>query len=81
MLKLIQGQKKFYQEKYSEFGDDPRSLSHNDRESQYLRFKILSGLFRYESSPAFSVHEVGCGLAHFGTYLKEKKNPQRLFRK
>ena len=73
MLKLIEGQKKFYQEKYGQFGDDPRALGYNDAESQRLRFKILCELFRYETNQRFSVHEVGCGLAHFGAWLQEKK--------
>lgn len=58
----------FYLKKYREFGDDPRSLSFNDKGSQYLRFERIADLFRHEKG-MFSVHEVGCGLGHFKEYL------------
>ncbi len=74
MSELIKNQKEFYEEKFQRFGEDPRSLGHNDRESQWLRFETLARLFRHEPAGArFSVHEMGCGLAHFNEYLLENK--------
>lgn len=64
-------QKNLYTDKYSMFGDDPKSLSWNDADSQNLRFAKISELFRYESNDKFSVHEIGCGLGHFKQYLND----------
>lgn len=72
MRKLIENQKEFYREKFRHFGDDPKALGYNDGESQRLRFKLLRELFRYEKGGPFSVHEVGCGLAHFWQYAQEE---------
>lgn len=69
MSRIEISQKKFYNVKFKEFNDDPKSLSWNDSSSQYLRFKKISELFKYEGSKYFTVHEVGCGLAHFHDYL------------
>lgn len=70
MKKLEESQKKFYFSKFLNFGDDPRSMSWNDKKSQYLRFQKISELFKYEkNSETFSIHEVGCGLAHFKEFL------------
>lgn len=71
-ISLIEDQKKFYEEKYLRFGDDPRSLGYNDAESQRLRFEILRRLFLEETSARFSVHEAGCGLAHMAQFFQEK---------
>jgi hypothetical protein len=70
LLNNLEGrQRDFYRKKYQEYGDDPRSLSWNDRKSQFLRFDSLCDLFRFENNDRFSVHEVGCGLGHFLEYL------------
>lgn len=70
VLKIEESQKKIYFSKFLNFGDEPRSMSWNDKGSQYLRFRKIFGLFKYEnSSETFSIHEVGCGLAHFKEFL------------
>lgn len=66
---LEESQKKFYLCKFKNFGDDPRSMSLNDKKSQYLRFQKILKLFKYEKTSDFSIHEVGCGLAHFKEFL------------
>jgi len=73
MSNLIKSQKDFYMAKLQKFGDDPRSLSWNSPLSQALRHKEIGRLFQYEHDKKFSVHEVGCGLAHFNTYLKSQQ--------
>ena len=66
-------QKKLYLQKFTTYGDDARSLSWNDRKTQYLRFSKISELFKYQRNDGsnFTVHEVGCGLAHFKEFLNE----------
>lgn len=70
MTGLEESQQRLYVKKFAQFGDDPRSLSWNDRESQFLRFNHIAELFRYERSDRFSVHDIGCGLCHFKDYLQ-----------
>lgn len=71
--KVEESQKSFYQGKFKKFYDSPKALSWNNKKSQYLRFQKISELFKYENSETFSVHEIGCGLAHFKEYLDEMK--------
>ena len=68
---IEKSQKSLYLNKFKQFGENSKSLSWNDKSSQFLRFEKLSELFQFEKidSP-FSVHEIGCGLAHFIEYLK-----------
>ena len=73
MSRVEESQKKFYGAKFRYFGDDPKSLSWNDQKSQHLRFEKITELFKYENSAHFSVHEVGCGLAHFKAFLDSGK--------
>jgi hypothetical protein len=68
-------QQEFYLKKFRHYGDSPESLSWNDKKTQYLRFEKISELFRYERSVPFSIHEIGCGLAHFREYLDEYPKP------
>jgi SAM-dependent methyltransferase len=71
MKSVLGEQQVYFRAKHAQYGDDPRSVSWNDRESQFLRFRILSELFRYEQDE-FTVHEVGCGLGHFGEFAAEE---------
>jgi|ADurb_H2B_02_Slu_FD_contig_91_151672_length_1374_multi_2_in_0_out_0_1 hypothetical protein len=73
MKNIESSQRHFYLNKFQKFGDDPKSLSWNDEDSQFLRFMKISELFKYETELPFSVHEVGCGLGHFKDYLDKKK--------
>jgi hypothetical protein len=70
MDEIAESQKRFYQGKFQRYGDAPQSLSWNDKNSQYLRFQKIAELFRYDHSAQFSIHEIGCGLAHFHEFLK-----------
>ena len=71
MKEIEDSQKKFYLKKFQYYGDSPKSLSWNDKNSQYLRFRKIAELFKYEGSNQFSVHEIGCGLGHFKEFLDE----------
>jgi hypothetical protein len=62
---------RLYGDGFARFGDDPKALFHNDRESQYERFHLLARLFEHETQP-FTVHEIGCSVGHFGDYLRER---------
>jgi SAM-dependent methyltransferase len=70
--KIEESEKEFYLTKFRQYGDSPKSLSWNDKNSQYLRFEKIAELFKYESSPQFSVLDVGCGLGHFKEFLSER---------
>lgn len=65
-----QSQIDFYLPKLKVYKNSPKALAWRDEESQNLRFEMLSTLFQYENKQKFSVHEVGCGLAHYNKYLK-----------
>ena len=75
MGNLEESQKNLYLGKFEIHGDSPKALSWNDKKSQHLRFQRLSELFRYEKdSETSSVHEIGCGLAHFKDFLDKSKH-------
>lgn len=69
MNRIEEFQKKFYRDKFKRYGDDPRALSWNDRKTQMVRFQSLAELFMYEVTGPYTVHEAGCGLAHFKEVL------------
>ncbi|WP_338864182.1 class I SAM-dependent methyltransferase [Myxococcus stipitatus] len=76
-MDIAEEQRAFYSALLDQFGDDPRSLSHRDQATQYERFHRLARLFEGESGP-ISVHEIGCGLGHFGEFLQQH-HPKALF--
>ncbi len=63
-------QREFFLDLYRKHGDDPRSLSHRDGVTQRERYRRAARGFDEERP--FSVHEVGCGLGHFGEYLNAR---------
>jgi len=69
MSDIFHGQKDFYSNKFEQFGDEPRSLSYNSEITHNERFNVILRLFKYESGNAFSLHDVGCGLAHLNSFL------------
>lgn len=72
MADRVESQRAFYESRYEEFGDDPRSLAINSTETQHRRYQTLSKLFQYEPvGDFFTVHEVGCGLGHFAEWLEK----------
>lgn len=76
-MSLVDTQKKFYADLFAQHGDDPRSLSWRDSETQHERFARITKLFDREQG-SFTVHEIGCGLGHFGDFLAEH-HPRALY--
>ncbi len=64
--RLVQAARAYYDDALRKFGDDPRGVNWRDKEAQYLRFEILTGLGDLNG---YRLHDVGCGLAHFRDFL------------
>lgn len=58
-----------YNEKFSQFGEDPRSLGWGNREQQRHRFEIAVETVDFKNK---SVLDIGCGLSDFYAFLVEK---------
>jgi Methyltransferase domain len=76
-MSIVDEQRRLYGELYERYGNDAKALFHNDQDSQYERFSMLTRCFERETS-TFTVHEIGCALGHFGQYLKDHF-PQAVF--
>jgi SAM-dependent methyltransferase len=70
-MNIADDQRRLYAELYDRHGDDPQALLHSNPESQRERFAMVARCFEKETGP-FTVHEIGCGLGHFGEYLRER---------
>jgi len=57
----------YYDEKVKEHGAVSRGVDWNGKESQYLRFDVLSNIFKEKSD--FSMLDYGCGYGEFLNYL------------
>lgn len=55
-----------YSTRLAKFGDDPRTLGWDKRESQHARFSVAVDTFDFHSR---TVLDVGCGLADFRDFL------------
>lgn len=55
-----------YSTRLAKFGDDPRTLGWDRRESQHARFSLAVDAFEFQGR---SVLDVGCGLADFREFL------------
>lgn len=60
----------YYNSTLERFGDGPKAVNWSSEESQRLRFDILSQVGDLRNR---CVHDVGCGLAHFYTYLQSRQ--------
>ena len=57
-----------YRSLLMDHGDDAKAVQYSDRASQYRRFEVLA-----EAAPDLgSVVDLGCGLGHFLTFLRER---------
>jgi hypothetical protein len=70
-VSLADEQRKLYGGLYERYGEDPRALYHDGRDSQHERFEMVARCFARETEP-FTVHEIGCALGHFGEYLRTR---------
>ena len=62
-------QRAYYRSLLEAHGESPKSVGYNDTTTQNERFARLARVLEGQASP-FTVHEVGCGLGHFGEYLQ-----------
>jgi SAM-dependent methyltransferase len=67
---IVPEQQAYYRQLLERHGDDPRAVGYNDVPTQHERYARLARLFDGAPAP-FTVHEIGCGLGHFGSYLAE----------
>ena len=59
----------FYETRLGLYGDDVRSVAWNTRESQRIRFQVLTEIGHLDGC---SILDVGCGLGDLYGFLKEK---------
>ena len=59
----------YYSEKLAEFGDTPRGVDWNGKESQFLRFKQLLKIV--DTNSPFSLNDLGCGYGALLEYLNK----------
>ena len=59
---------KRYEERLQKYGISMKTMGWKDKEQQYLRFKILSGISNLNNS---SILDVGCGFGDYYRYLTE----------
>lgn len=67
-MTILDDQRRRYLELWRQFGEDPRTLGHRDRETQEERFFRLARSFDREPG-GFTVHEIGAGFGDFGHWL------------
>jgi hypothetical protein len=61
-----------YLPQFLKHGDSP-DATYQAPELQKLRFAKLMGSILESASPGFSIHDVGCGMAHLHEYLNKQK--------
>ncbi|TDW47139.1 methyltransferase family protein [Flavobacterium sp. 270] len=69
MSKLIEEVREYYTAKIKQFGATPQGVDWNSKESQELRFDVLSTLI---DEPVFSVLDFGCGFGSMFEYYSKK---------
>ena len=62
--------KKFYGQNLQSFGNTAQGVGWKNQEAQQVRFEQLTKLFSAQT--AFSVNDLGCGVADFANYLFDK---------
>jgi len=68
--------RRFYLEKFQRYQDSPYSLGWNSRESQELRYRILSQIDQFTSKKIIrgaSLLDLGCGLGHLIDFLEKRE--------
>jgi hypothetical protein len=69
-MSIADKQREYYRRLFRQHGHDPQSLGHRDRATQYERFHRIAKCFEGVAG-GFGVHEIGCGLGHFGEFLEQ----------
>lgn len=63
--------KMFFEGLHNEFGDTPKAFDWGCKESQYLRFGILTSQLPVSHNESFSLLDVGCGFGDMYQYLRQ----------
>lgn len=63
---------KFYQKRFSRFGQSRRAVGWASKEKQELRFNTLIKNFQKKHLQEESIVDFGCGLSHFLIWLQEQ---------
>ncbi|MFZ2541672.1 MAG: hypothetical protein WAW75_07860 [Gallionella sp.] len=69
--KIIDEQLKVYQSAFIQHGDSPKGTHQNNRETQYLRFQMLTDHLLNNHTDN-TIEDVGCGICDLYGYLKSK---------
>ncbi len=69
--KIIDAQINAYQPAFIKHGDSPKGTHQNNRETQYLRFQILTENL-LDNQTHCTIEDIGCGICDLYGYLKEK---------
>ena len=65
---------KRYDKSFEKFGISSKALGwEGGKERQYKRFKAAIDFTLFENRPIKTILDIGCGLGHFGLWLREKK--------
>ena len=65
---------KRYDKSFEKFGISSKALGWSGgKERQYKRFKAAIDFTLFENRPIKTILDIGCGLGHFGLWLREKK--------
>lgn len=69
--RIIDAQLGVYQPAFLEHGDSPQGTHQNNRETQYLRFEMLTGHL-LNGSTHNTIEDIGCGVCDLYGYLKDR---------
>jgi SAM-dependent methyltransferase len=59
----------YYSEKLARYGQDPRGVDWNSKESQWLRFQQLSKII--DTSNSYTINDLGCGYGALFEFLSQ----------
>ena len=71
MKKIAENSKNFYNGCLSKHGKSAKGLNWKNKQTQFLRFKILSRIGKINNH---SIHDFGCGFGDLFTLLKKDHN-------
>jgi len=69
--KIIDEQLKVYQPEFVKYGDSPKSTRQNNKETQHLRFQMLTGHLLNDHTHN-TIEDIGCGICDLYGYLKNQ---------
>lgn len=69
--KIIDAQIKAYQPAFMQHGDTPKGTHQNNRETQYLRFRVLTEHLLNDQTHN-TIEDIGCGICDLYAYLRSE---------